>query len=336
MSWNVNRLDEDMIKRQRTIAAVVVNGEINTALCTKARQSTNPLYKKATGSDSNNYSKITGGDIVYTESCNNGISMNTYSQNVSRANNKMKGVSVLNGQGKDSNEAFIQKIQILGVAEMSNVDNSSQLYTILRGGIVQVTNNSNVTINPGDWIQAYAPTPEEARGGGKGKLSDRNGEITLWYKPYEPTEHALKSKQIYECLKESHGKKDADLDQYALCCKKFKQSSIDKALVIIRSFYDEIKKETIDPNRDVAMEKIAKLLDDDKDKRIEKSLFAPYSGPTLPNNNDLKTRQLTCVDTFLTSASLLQNTTTNRVIGKALTGAAPKKDFILHIGRYGL
>lgn len=336
MSWNVNRLDEDMIKRQRTIAAVVVNGEINTALCTKARQSTNPLYKKATGSDSNNYSKITGGDIVYTESRNNGISINTYSQNVSRANNKMKGVSVLNGQGTGSNEAFMNGIQILGVAEMSNVDNSSQLYTILRGGIVQVTNNSNVTINPGDWIQAYAPTPGEARDGGKGKLSDRNGEITLWYKPYEPTDHALKSKQIYECLKESHGKKDADLDQYASCCKKFKDSSIDKALVIINSCYNEIKTEM---NTSLAHESIMKNIAKkfkEQDKKIETSLFAPYSSGTLFKDEDLKKRQLECVDTFLTAASSLQNTTTNRVIGKALTGAAPKKDFILHIGRYGL
>lgn len=344
MFGTITKLQEDHIRRQSTVGAVVVNGEINKTLVSMARQSPNAYYKFAVGSDSNNFEKIEGGDIVFTIR-NNEHSINTYSQNMTNSHNKLKGVSVLNGLGKhcekkdNGNLKLMQRIEILGIAEMGNINNSSQLYTILRGGEVQVTNNWCGTIEPNTWLMAWAPNRKELLEGGKRKQSDRNGVAKLQYKPYDPIKNALKSKQIYDCLKADD---DEDYTKtYRRTCKRFKQTIKDMTLVVIASQLDNIRKSVAAKSDNVqCLKEIEKLFEDKKeDEKIQEYLFAAQSSKYIEGktkNSSLNQKQVSSVDAFLCSVSVLHHDTVNLIIGKSLNAAAPGKDFVIDLKDYCL
>jgi hypothetical protein len=245
------------------------------------------------------------------------------------------------GLGRESgqdNIKLMQCIEVLGVAEMTNVNNGSQLFTILRGGIVDVTNNSNVHINPGDWIQAYPPSREELSQGGKGKREDRNCEAKLWFKPYDHVAEALKPKQIYDCLKSN--KEEDYSSAYWDSCKKFKSAILDMALVVINTNYDAITKLSSDKSKRI--QELTKLSDEiAKNEQTMEDLFYPYSkkGQLIDQtktNNSLNKKQVEGMDTFLASVSRLQYDKQKNIIGKAMHGAAPKKDVSLHLCGYAL
>lgn len=344
MWGSITKLEEDHVRRQRTVGAVVVNGEVNKTIVSMARKSAKPYYKVAAGSDSNNFSEIEGGDIVFTIR-NNEHSVNTYSQNMTNSHNKLKGVSVLNGLGqhnekKDNGHVKLaQRIEILGIAEMGNINNSSGLFTILRGGEVQVTNNWCGTIEPNTWIIAHPPSLTELKEGGKGKQSDRNGVAKLQYKPYDPIKNALKTKQIHDCLT---APEDEDYTKmYRRTCKRFKQTIKDMALVVIASEYEKIRA-IMTPGKDrVAGLKEIDALFTKEDKNIQDTLFAAH----IPNkayiedgakNSALNQKQVSSMDQFLCSVSVLHHDTVNLIIGKSLNAAAPKKDFVIDLKDYGL
>lgn len=346
MSWGINRLDADFARRQRTIGAVVFNGEMNRSLVTRARSAANPYYPHARGSDSNNFEKIAEGDIVYTirhtHTAMNAISHTGVGGN-QNAHNRLKGMSVLNGHGRNNedNHMLMQTMQIIGIAELSNIEEPSQLYTLLRKGIRTVCNNSNETIEPGDSIMAYAPSTSEMSLGGRGKASDKNGEVKLWYKRYDPTLHAFKKKQIYQYLAANNADKELYSNRFGEACKKFKQSIMDTTLTVIAANYDKIKfimntATTIPNGLNELLKEFDKIVNSDGLHKTFKQVLVPYSSAQLiePDKNaqsELNKRQHRCIDEFLTATSQCIHETRKTIIGTALTTAAPKKDFTIDI-----
>jgi hypothetical protein len=112
------------------------------------------------------------------------------------------------------------------------------------------------------------------------------------------------------------------------------------ALVVINTNYDAITKLSSDKSKRI--QELTKLSDEiAKNEQTMEDLFYPYSkkGQLIDQtktNNSLNKKQVEGMDTFLASVSRLQYDKQKNIVGKAMHGAAPKKDVSLHLCGYGM
>lgn len=181
---------------------VLINGKMDQSQVSFGSNNSRPKWALPTGSFFDSLGVVETGDIVWKPVCSN-VFMNTTERD---ENIHARAISCLNGQGltEETTEEFMQRIDILGLAFMSNDKNNTQYFNIHVGGIYTIRNNGNEDINIGDYVMAYAPRPDEVNKGGKGESSDANGVVKLWVKPYRPEHHKLTAGNIYRVLTRSN------------------------------------------------------------------------------------------------------------------------------------
>lgn len=199
------------------MGVVLFNGGIDKGAVITAANRPNPYYPAPVGQFMDWYGKMRQADVVWRFIDEHASSMTSH-YNSSYSNATVTGLVCINGQGTkarypdvnsrrgkqllDQNELFLSRIDILGLADMPNKDNDSPLFNIHCGGTQTITNISNVNIRAGDWLIAYAPRLDEIAEGGRREDADNNGVITLWLKPYSPSQHQNTPRQILHCLTE--------------------------------------------------------------------------------------------------------------------------------------
>ncbi len=175
----------------RSIGQVLTNGKINHSLVVMGTLKRDALYALPMGLYLEMMRKARRGDIVWTFLDNNNASnllskghYNTLGSNIDT--DTVQGLVSINGQGTKGadNYEFMSHIQPLGIALIENDKNETDRFNLHFGGIDTVINNGNQRINAGDWVCAYAPSLAERFEGGRGDECDKNGLMTLWFKPY--------------------------------------------------------------------------------------------------------------------------------------------------------
>jgi len=233
----------------RSVGLVVSNGKVSQEMVNAAQSNLTPYYPLSDTLSRDLVGIVGRGQIVYqsNDSRTNGclIANSTDIGYMERENSTMKGLTILNGQGDNalSNYDFMNTIQVLGVVEMGNDSNCIERFNILSGGICDVKNESNCTINNGDWLIAYAPDRNELKqGGGKCRTADeKNGTYHLWYKKYEPELHRFQLKQIYACLLDTRSEKRY-LPAYRRSCQQLMDSVSGMFMTLFAKNLSEIKR----------------------------------------------------------------------------------------------
>ena len=325
------------MKKQKVVGAVICNGRIHAALVAQAKTKQRPYYPRATGSSADNMNFVSNGDILFTF---RGASsrMSALSRTGDKSdNNKIKCISVLNGLGdKDSdNVELMHDLEIVGVAEMGTDNNGGHLFNVIRGGIFTVENNSNETIDVGDWVQAYAPTKLEAEEGGRQRRPDAEGEIKLWYKRFKPEDHAATPKSMYKCLTRGDGTGDYSHD-YIEYCDAMVRAEIENSTLAVW---------TTSENNLASTEAHYKYLNTTSGKKqFINNLFARYQpGKVLARKPDgvapfaqrLEQMKQESAGLLLVATGLLVNNVHNKVLGKATSSALPGHNFSLQLCSYG-
>lgn len=241
----------------RSVGIVVSNAKISSDMVNAAYTNRTPYWGVADGTAKNFVGIMQRGEIVYQYHDRRGFGVvsncSTDPQYIERENTTQKGLTILNGQGDSilGNMAFASTIQVMGIVEMSNTNgNCKGLFNLITGGILDVRNNGNETINVGDSVYAYPPERDEIhKGGGRTPNADeKNGVAKLWYKPYRPELHRFQLKQIYDCLRDVAREKNY-LPKYRDTCHKLIDSATGMFMVIFATMSTEIKKAMIGPNR---------------------------------------------------------------------------------------
>lgn len=206
----------DFVSPLRSVGLVVSNGKVSQDMVNSAFTNTTPYYPLSDTAARDFVGIVGRGQIVFQSNdsrVNGCLAMSSTDPGyMERENSTMKGMTILNGSGDNAldNYDFLNTIQVLGIVEMGNEMNCRDRFNILSGGITDVKNESNTTINNGDWLLAYPPRRDEiSKGGGKCRTNDeKNGVVHLWYKKYEPELHRFQLKQIYTCLLDTQNTKN--------------------------------------------------------------------------------------------------------------------------------
>ena len=250
----------------RSVGLVVSNGKVSQEMVNSAYTNSTPYYPLSDTASRDLVGIVGRGQIVFqsNDSRVNGC-MTTSSTDIGymeRENSTMKGVTILNGHGDNalSNYDFMNTIQVLGIVEMGNDSNCLERFNILSGGICDVKNESNTTINNGDWLLAYAPDRNELKqGGGKIRTADeKNGIYHLWYKKYEPELHRFQLKQMYACLLDTKCEKRY-LPAYRRNCEQLIDSVAGMFMTLFAKNLKEIRRVMTGP-KDARLECDADLL----------------------------------------------------------------------------
>jgi hypothetical protein len=356
--FNIVKMNENRIRPQKMVGAVIINGGIHTHLCSRARSKAAPYYPAASGIYGNNQNAVVQGDLVFTLMRPTvGMAIQPSNQNAIR----VLGVAVLNGHGDDQddgNEILMQEINVWGIAEVPETPNTQGFFNIIRGGILTVRNNSKWTIQAGDYVQAYAPTREELKDGGSGKECDAYGQATLWLAPYDAAKHSLTLKPVYRALKaKREGKTQGYLKPYLKTCDMLVDSICDMSVVVMGTCFKKLRREfTTNINRypesggEIAFmtEMINHLKRDDKKPNPQREeiidrLSVPYSGAAKlfePGKvADVRTSpinrcQKECLDRFFRQSAILHHYVHKNVIGQAVTTGERGRDFSFQFKNY--
>jgi hypothetical protein len=333
-AWNIAKLDEGYIRPQVMVGAVVMNGAVHQNLCNQARREQAPYWPKAASIHSNNQEKISHGDIVFTLTKSHpSLNMGNNITNAIR----LQGVAILNGHGKDGhvdgNEIFMDNITVLGIAEVPKTPNNQGFFNLIRGGILTVRNNSMWTIQPGDYLSAYAPSRAELPNCGAGLEADKYGEAKLCFKKYDPLVNSLTGKSIYRALTSDN--KSGHLPRYLETCQALLKSIKSIAMITMGACFKKIKS-TVEGaphlTEQAFLSTMMKEMDDNEDDLVDK-LFVLYSDsmmhkldkaglPTSPINK----AQREGIDQFLRASAQLQHYVFKNVKWQAMTYADPKKN----------
>lgn len=342
--WGVSDLNTDYKKPRTKVGLVILNGGVNEALCTKARQSASPLYARALGADSNNHHRAETGDIVFTMTRHQ-ASLHALSHDsnngLNREHHRVFGMTRLNGLGTkgQTNTQFMQQISILGICENSNRSHPKAQFNIIRGGIVTGFNNGNETLYIDDWIMAYAPTREEISQGGKGKEADANGDLTLWYKPYNPHINRITTKSVYQCLK---ARDKQHMESFVTASEAFLSGAEKMALAIVSAVFDKLPKGASKKDTLKAMEKSFEEVA--TRNRIIETLFPLYSDS---NDNSkwidptnlkapINKKQAEGADEFIAACSYHFHNIVKNMVGKSLSHSRPKTNVDIQVGNYSI
>lgn len=291
----------NFISPLRSVGTVVSNGKVSQEMVTSAYTNRTPYWGLAEGTFKDTVGVMKRGEIVYQLHDRRALgsfnSCSTDPQYIERENTTLKGLTILNGQGDNtlSNYDFMNTIQILGIVEMSNDMNCNPRLNIISGGIHDVRNNGNQTINVGDSVMVYAPSKDEIhKGAGKSAHADEKaGVVKLWYIPYDPSIHRLQMKQLWECLSDLSACKNY-LPAYRHTCHQFMDSTLGTSMVVYTKLMPEIRRrisgpmsERIDDDAELIAHLLAKSghsqlknhpgADPVMKKEIIDALFVPFS-----------------------------------------------------------
>lgn len=359
----------------RSVGTVVSNGKVSQEMVTNAYTNRTPYWGLADGTYKDLVGVMKRGEIIYQYHSNTGMGImsacSTDPVYIERENTTLKGLSILNGQGDslmglDGNHHFANTIQVLGIVEMSNDVNCNGRLNVISGGIHDVRNNGNETINVGDYVYAYAPSRDEmCRGGGKTpNIEEKNGVVKLWYKPYHPELHRYQLKQIYDCLRDVTNSKNY-MPMFRRSCHQFIDSTSGMFIIYLAKLLPELRKvisgpvaTRIESDPDLLAHMLAKAghsefkshpaSDPVLHMQIIDSLFVPFSTnsknateylfPVEPENATKRERDLMKRLNSIQqkSPALYQETIAyfinqlrNLIIGQAKSTARPGDDFSL-------
>lgn len=358
----------------RSVGLVVSNGKVSQEMVNAAYGNSTPYYPLSDTASRDLVGIVKRGQIVYQSNdsrVNGCLSSNSSDIGyMERENSTMKGLTILNGSGDNalSNYDFMNTIQVLGIVEMGNDASCIERFNILSGGICDVKNESNCTINNGDWLIAYAPDRNELKqGGGKIRTDDeKNNVYHLWYKKYEPELHRFQLKQIYACLLDSRCEKRY-LPAYRRNCQQLMDSIAGMFMTIFAKNLSEIKRVLTGP-KDARFDCDADLLafllakaghsefkshpdyNEEQVRGIIDSLFVPFStnkqnvveylfemdpeGLTKREKTLMKHLngiQSKSMGAYLESVSAFVNLLKHQLVGQARSTARPGDDFSLLI-----
>ena len=334
-----------------------------------AMQNKSPLYPLPTGQFVDMVGKVRIADIVYRFIDDNEYVNSSYER---YSNTTTAGLSSINGQGYagESQQSFLARIQVLGLAFMENDINGSKLFNIHCGGLYTVVNTGNEDICAGDWVIVYAPRMDEIKEGGRGEDADANGVITLWLKPYHPAIHQNTPRHIYSCLTRLnsgfgvHSTKEGKsyLPEYEDQCNHLFDSLLDTGMIFVeflkRHGLIEFKIEST--KNDSAklyaplFEKLGhtrfykeSLVDSILRQEMLNAFFlaqltrktddyddANYFSGQSDDHKLLRNCQLEAISIALAEQARFIHTITKNIIGKAVTSMAPKKNGQLQLCSY--
>lgn len=362
----------------QSVGTVLTNGRISTTLVSAACANKNP-YHPLNGKARAQLDIVKRGELVYRyhtrESSIDCLVVDPlYAR---RENAVIKGLTVINGQGDASqtNEDIARSIQVMGIAEMSNEANNKDVYNIITGGIHDVRNNGDETINVGDHVMWHYPSlAETGKGGGNLQTADeKNGVVTLWYKPYRPELHKSQPKQMLACLNDTQNARPY-LAEYRRHCQQFVNSAAGMAMVMLAQQLDDLRADlnnatltsadilhafltraghsefkSLEPSMAAAANMIAARRAATRDalfvpfstdsRNATPYLFTPSAMNSAPKREQEKRRKLNDIQSsstslFLESSAALVHTITDRVIGIAKSTALPGYDFSLELSGY--
>jgi hypothetical protein len=200
--WNSPPFNEGGIMPMHPHGIVMHNGVTDDTALLIASRNPNPYYKLPGGPSTKSTEVLKNGEIVFRlRHAIKNTSFEFRSPNGRTDDIGVPGISALNGQGVAGNWGKLrQEIVILGLIFQQTDRNFTNRWNLHTGGLYTIRNSGNKNIPPASWVMAYLPKEEEI-GTNKARDEDeRNGRITLWTAPYDPTIHKLVPKNIYECL----------------------------------------------------------------------------------------------------------------------------------------
>jgi hypothetical protein len=349
--------DENFLSPVTPSGQVLFNGKISQGAFITANNNPSPKYPMPTGQYRDWVGKVRTADVVW-KYVDDMECMDECFGNRSTTNAQVSGISALNGQGHagESGASFLSRIQPLGLAFMPNDDNGSHLFNIHSGGKYTIINLSNKDIKGGDWLMIYAPELREIQEGGRGKEPDRNGLVTLWLVPYHPEIHQNTSAAIYNCLSrmnegvrgETREGKNYMAEYEDQCIALFdaflnigilfveflqRQGALTlNADIPANDLYAGIlatlghthffNSDKVNPER---RQKLLNVLFIDRLPRKSES-FAEASYFDASQDEMLYKGQFEAVSSVLVAMARFQHAINNRIMGKAITSMAPKKN----------
>ena len=376
--WNRNRTNEKFINPERERGQVILNGAIDKHIVALGSPACNrtPMHKLAEGQLRERRDKVERGDLIYTYvNATNQLSVMDCNSFLNRAaSDRATGVSVINGQGiKGAKpEVMMQQVVILGLAEMPNDENDKEVFNIATGGIYNVRNNGDETINANEIVIGYWPSPAEvARGTNGGQTrtpGEKQGEVKLWFKPYRDSIHKDQPKQIYECLLDENHEQPY-LPAYRKHCRAYLDSVLGSSLICMQHMLPQLQalleasngtltaedwtellrrmghsefaasetwtnndREEYDLLRDDLLAKLFMPFSMYKRRREDPRLFAGDKLTQMQTN--LNAIQVKAPSQFIHSSRYFIKELDRHVVGQALSTAAPGKDFTIQLKTY--
>lgn len=354
--------DERFMSPVTPSGQVLFNGAIADGAVIAAFQNKSPKYPLPKGAFAEYVGLVRVADIVYCF-----IDANQYVQaSYERyANATTVGLSSINGQGdiNETEESFMSRIQVLGLAFMETDVNKSKLFNIHCGGLYTVMNLSNVDIVAGNWLIVYAPTPAEAAEGGRGEEPDMNGVMTLWFKPYHPEIHRFTSRQIFACLTQRtqgpdvHTTMDGKLylPEYEQTCDHLFDSFLSIGIVVTEflrqanviqlagagsaedtyiKFMAAVGHTRFYNTRNTNALLRQELLNALFLSVVRRNSDEYETANLFPNEKRLRDCQMEATDVALVSMARFIHTITKNIIGKAITSMGPKKNGQMQLCSY--
>jgi hypothetical protein len=359
---------QNFISPLESVGTVVMNARVESSLITGACLNDNPYYPLANGKYRECMGVVDRGQILFTYyTRQESIDCLVVDPLLTRRDNcRIKGVTMLNGLGDatQSNWDLMAGIQIQGIVERANP--GSDLFNDVIGGIHDVKNNGNETINVGDRVMAYAPSHEEL-GKGSGcnqSAEEKAGVVRLWYKPYKPELHRNQLKQIYQCLTD-HANARACLPEFKRHCRTFTDSAAGMAMVMLAQYLPTLRKQVARGaavgDADILVDFLTKVghsefkgtaADEASRAATRDALFVPFSTDSrnatqhlfsnLANASKsekalatkLNAIQQKSTGLFLESTAVFIKYITNLIIGQAKSTARPGYDFSLEMISY--
>lgn len=353
-----NGVDQAFLSPITPVGAVLFNGAIAQGALISAMQNKSAKYPLPSGQSLELVGRVRKADVVYRF-----IDEHEYNEPSHGRNNntQVSALSSINGQGfvGESEASFLSRIQVLGIADMENDMNGSQLFNIQCGGIYTIMNVSNQDISTGDWLMVYAPRLDEVREGGRGLEADNNGLMTLWLVPYHPEIHQSTPAHVFTCLSRMneglgiHSTIDGKsfMPEYESMCNSQFDAFMGSGMIFLEFLRKRglVKFETaqnVTPANLYAalFERLGhtrfyneKRQDPEMRQELLNALFlqrlsrktddyeaANYFPTNEENQRKLRQCQLETIDIGLSSQSRLIHNITKNILGKAITPMRPK------------
>jgi hypothetical protein len=229
----------------QSVGTVLTNGRIASTLVSAACSNKNP-YHPVAGKARSQLDVVKRGELVYRyHTRESSIDCLVVDPLFARRENAViKGLTVISGIGDASqtNEDIMGSLQVMGIVEMSNEVNNKDVFNIITGGIHDVRNNGNETINVGDAVMWHFPSHDEVGKGGGNLMNndEKNCVQKLWYKVYRPELHKNQPKQMLQCLNDTQHARPY-LAAYRRHCQQFVNSAAGMGMVMIAQQIDDLR-----------------------------------------------------------------------------------------------
>lgn len=364
-------LDEDFISPMSSQGEVIVNGIIASGTVISAMHG-NGYYPLPSGSSREMVGRTRRAAVAYRLIDDNdhldGVS-NANSDSTVAAITCLNGA----GRPNDTPATLLSRIEPIGIVQQETELNGDRRFNIHIGGQYTMINNSNRDIVAGDWLMIYAPSLTEMKQGGRGKMHDENGYVELWLVPYHPSIHKAQPAQMYACLTQlcasdsTHTSLDgkAYLPAYEEMCEHIMDSFMDVGITFIEylrylgalnritllatdedraKFYANLlgmlghsqffTKTGMDRNaRQECLNAffLERLSTSKNNEAYKKANFFPGDDPA---SRKMRQCQLDGVSLGMTEQASFNFDTTKNIMGKAVTSAAPKKNYQIQLTSY--